>query len=412
MSRPSLSTNYETSTATPGTGMGAALKVAFLTSRLDCNDGVASHIEDLASQLVRQGVELTMITGLIAGAAVSPGRYSNLRRLFKEWCVVENRQLRPLPGTVRKTSAILRSKKFDLVHVHGVRTLLLGRLASVGTDVPIVTTYHPSAHGGQASDFKLEVSKRDKLLYRIFLEVLRPSSLIALSSDTYRLFAVQAGWSPHRVRKIICGVDTSHFRPPTTEERRASRSAVGVDDDTLILVLPGRLNLNKGHDVVIASFDQLRKENPDLKIKCLFPGAGAQAAEIEAMIRASSDPELFVLLGFVPDIRSAYWAADAVVLPSRNEGFAIVVAEAMACGCAAIRTPSGGSSDQIIEGETGYVIDFDSAEDMTRRVRQLCTPGLLEHMRSRAEAHAHKIFSAVRMGEETLQLYLEQARTR
>jgi glycosyltransferase involved in cell wall biosynthesis len=387
------------------------MRVAFLTSRLDCNDGVASHLELLATQLVRQGVGLAMVTGLITGAAVSPDRYANLRRLFKEWHEVENRQLRPLPQTVHGTSAILRNGGFDLVHVHGVRSLILGRLATIGTELPIVTTYHPSAHGSQASDFNVAVSKRERFLYRMFLELLRPNSLIALSSDTYRLFTAEAGWSARRVRKIICGVDTSHFRVPTARERSQARSAVGVDEGTLVFVLPGRLNLNKGHDVVIASFDQLRKEDPTLKIKCLFPGAGAQTADIKAMINASSDPGMFDLLGFVPDMRSTYWAADAVLLPSRSEGFAIVVAEAMACGCPAIRTPSGGSSDQIIEGETGYVVGFNSAGDIVTRVRQLRNPGILNHMRRHAEAHAHKMFSAERMGVETLRLYEEHART-
>jgi glycosyltransferase involved in cell wall biosynthesis len=360
--------------------------------------------------LVRQGAGLAMITGLITGAAISADRYSNLRRLFKEWHEVENRQLRPLSETIRKTSTILKEGRFDLVHVHGVRSLVLGRLAC-RTEVPIVVTYHPSAHGRRASDFKVQLSRRERFLYRMFLDVLRPDSLIALSSDTYRLFAPKAGQSQRRVRKIICGVDTSHFRVPTARERSHARSAVGVDDDTLLFVLPGRLNLNKGHDMVIASFDQLRRDEPDRKIKCLFPGAGAQTAEIKAMIGASSDPGMFSMLGFVPDMRSIYWAADAAILPSRSEGFAIVVAEAMACGCPAIRTPSGGCSDQIIEGETGFVVGFNSAEDIVMRIRQLRTPGLLEHMRSRAEAHAHKLFSAERMGRETFRLYQEHART-
>jgi len=44
------------------------LKVAFVSSRLDFNDGVASHVELLASQLVSRGAKLTMITGLTTGS--------------------------------------------------------------------------------------------------------------------------------------------------------------------------------------------------------------------------------------------------------------------------------------------------------------------------------------------------------
>ena len=133
-------------------------------------------------------------------------------------------------------------------------------------------------------------------------------------------------------------------------------------------------------------------------------GSGVQEPKIKSLI-AASGCNVCSLVGFVPDIRDVYWASDIVILPSRNEGFASVIAEAMAAGCAAIRTPSGGCTDQIIEGSTGYTVDFNNPRELADRIKDLSNPETLQRVRKQAIVHAQHMFSAQRMGAETLALY-------
>lgn len=388
------------------------MRVAFVLARLDCNDGVASHVELLAHELVQRGVVLTMITGVTTGEDVAAARYEALRRSMPDWHKIDEDQLRPRARTLLGLARILRRGGFDLVHVHGLGLLALARLALLGSRIPVVATYHPSAHGNAVGDFALNFTPKQRRTYRLFLKLFRPERIIALSRDTERLFTDECGLPRRMVAPIIGGIDTDHFRPPGGPEREAARRALGVGDDTLTCVLPGRLNLNKGHDLAVAALDRIRAEHPGWQVRCVFPGAGAQEAEIRAMVAKSRDPGMFILPGFVADMRDVYWASDIVILPSRNEGFALVVAEAMACGCAAIRTPSGGVTDQIVEGETGFVVPFNDPAQLSDRILRLREPGQLRAMRANAGAHAQRLFSGRRMGAETAALYAQLVQAR
>lgn len=385
------------------------MKVAFVSARLDCNDGVASHIELLATELVRHGVELTMVTGLITGETVAADRYATLRRNLAPWHKVSDDRLRLSVPVVRGLARVLRGGGFDVVHSHGLGLLPAIRAALLSVAPPIVATYHPSAHGNAEGDFNLGLSPKKRLAYRAFLEVTRPDKVIALSMDTVTLLSGQCGLSPGRIAQVVAGIDTAHFRPPTSFERAACRAKLGLDPDMLVCVLPGRLNLNKGHDIAIAAMQRLGAAYPDRVFRCLFPGSGAQEVEIRGMVAASADPSVFLMPGFVPQMREMYWASDIVILPSRSEGFALVVAEAMACGCAAIRTPSGGCTDQIVEGVTGFVIGFNDPVALAERLATFLNADRLHAVQAAALAHAHSHFSGRRMGEETRELYEQLA---
>ena len=387
------------------------MRTALVLARLDCNDGVASHIELLATELARRGVSLTMVTGLITGQDVAARRYEALRRLLPDWHQVSQDQIRPSTETVRAFASLLRGGRFDLVHAHGLGLLAALRPALLGSGMPVVATYHPSAHGQSARDFALSFTPRQRLAYRLFLRLFRPDKLIAQSLDTERLFAAECRLPRRTLARIIGGIDTDHFRPPNEQERAAARAALRVPDGALTCVLPGRLNLNKGHDVAVAALDRFRAEHPGRTVRCFFPGAGAQEAEVRALVAASADPDMFVLPGFVPEMRDVYWASDIVILPSRNEGFALVVAEAMACGCAAIRTPSGGCTDQIVEGETGYAVPYNDPAALADRIGQLADAQQLQAVQAAAGRHAKAVFSGQRMGAETVALYGELVRT-
>ncbi len=377
-------------------------RVAFVLSRLDCNDGVASHIQLLGSQLIAKNVELTMICGVIKDEQIARQRYDDLRRMFTSWYNIDDRPLRFNRRSIKKIWKILRHGDFDVIHVHGLANLPLVRLALLGTRRPTVATYHPSAHGKRQEDFEIDLSLKKRVSYFLFLTMFRPDALIALSSFSHSLFT-QKCWVPN-VAKVICGIDTQHFRLPSEQERIAARKLVDATASDIVCVLPGRLNLNKGHDVVISAFNILAKEL-DMQVKCLFVGAGPQESEIKELVKDSVNPKAFRLTGYVPDMRAIYWASDIAVLPSRSEGFAIAMAEAMACGCSAIRTPSGGSTDQIIEGVTGYTIDFNDPEGLAEKIKALCSKSFLPSVRLQVSNYASDTFSANRMADETITVY-------
>jgi glycosyltransferase involved in cell wall biosynthesis len=96
-------------------------------------------------------------------------------------------------------------------------------------------------------------------------------------------------------------------------------------------------------------------------------------------------------------LRNAYWASDIGLLPSRFEGFGLVVAEAMCCGCVPVRTPSGGCEDQILDGSNGFVIPFNNPLALAARISDLADPERRLAMREAAINYASQHLSQDRM---------------
>ncbi|ARA93333.1 hypothetical protein AWN76_009270 [Rhodothermaceae bacterium RA] len=106
------------------------------------------------------------------------------------------------------------------------------------------------------------------------------------------------------------------------------------------------------------------------------------------------------------DARTALWAADVLVLPSRREGLPMAVVEAMHCGVVPVRTPAGGHHEQIRDGVTGFLVPFDDAAALTDRLAPLLTDeALRDRMARAARQHALAHFTVDAMTRRTLQLY-------
>ena len=84
-----------------------------------------------------------------------------------------------------------------------------------------------------------------------------------------------------------------------------------------------------------------------------------------------------------------YRSLDLLALPSRVEGFGLVVAEAAAAGVPCVRTDSGGHSETVIDGKTGFVVPIDDLDAFSDRLdRLLVDADLRQRMGHAAREHA------------------------
>lgn len=189
--------------------------------------------------------------------------------------------------------------------------------------------------------------------------------------------------SPNRPRfvEIPPGVDCKRFLPLKREEKVAARKAFGLREEGPLVVSVSRLVPRKGMDVLIEAVDRLGASLPELQLAIAGEGrdearlqrlarnvgerrsAAAQTGAISSvrMLGAVSDEELPRLVG----------AADVFVMACRNrwfgleqEGFGIVFLEAAAAGVPQVAGESGGASEAVEDGVTGFVVSHpeDPAE--------------------------------------------------
>ncbi|HEY6316316.1 MAG TPA: glycosyltransferase family 4 protein [Acidimicrobiia bacterium] len=168
------------------------------------------------------------------------------------------------------------------------------------------------------------------------------------------------------------GVDPERFRPHDAETRRATRRRHGLDPDAPLVVGVSRLVPRKGFDVVLDAVARLDG------VHVAIIGTGRDAGRLGR--HAGGLGARAHLLGSVPqtELPSLYACADVFAMLCRDrwagveaEGFGIVFLEAAACGVPSVAGRSGGSSEAVLDGQTGVVIeprDVDAARDAIGRL--------------------------------------------
>ena len=108
---------------------------------------------------------------------------------------------------------------------------------------------------------------------------------------------------------------------------------------------------------------------------------------------------------------SAYiGAADAVIVPSRWEGFGLVAIEAMRMARPVIASKCGGLAEIVIDGETGVLFPPDNSQAIVETLKSL-DPARLRSMRPLALERFKQNFTASRMNTQLLDLYESLTRT-
>jgi glycosyltransferase involved in cell wall biosynthesis len=385
--------------APAGFSSGRRLRVGFLRRQIDIEDGITSHCETLINGLRKLGVDVVMMTGPILFTAKSEARCASFKELASGWVNLDMPRGR-FAVRLRHVSELarqIRDNQIDVLHLHGLGTLLYTKAAAWAAGIPTVATVHLIGDDSATIGTRLLHSMRP-LLRRVW-----PDRMIAICTEIERTFAQRWGVPPERVDLIPNGISTAKFRPPDERERQDARRQLGLTQDHFVVAHVGRLTAVKGHDVLFRAAAAMPDAADRLRILCL--GTGDKAEELVAMARSLGLASKVQFLGY-RDPLQVYWAADALALPSRSEGFPLVVLEAMGCGAIPLRTPAAGAFDQIDDGQCGYIFPFDDHAWLARLLSQLmANPQTSSRLRLAAIDTARKRFDVSVMASRTLDTY-------
>jgi GalNAc-alpha-(1->4)-GalNAc-alpha-(1->3)-diNAcBac-PP-undecaprenol alpha-1,4-N-acetyl-D-galactosaminyltransferase len=129
------------------------------------------------------------------------------------------------------------------------------------------------------------------------------------------------------------------------------------------LISIGRLQPQKGFDLLIKAFHQVHPKHPDWQLTIL--GEGPIRVELEALRSRLQLTEFVHLPGQVQNVNAYLRQADIFVLSSRFEGFPMSLCEAMACGLAVIATDClSGPREIITEGIDGILVAVEDVDSL------------------------------------------------
>ena len=265
-------------------------------------------------------------------------------------------------ATWPKMRELKKAGKLDIIDAHfgypdGYAATLLGRW--LGVPVCITLRGTESRHA------------RDARLASPLRAALQRADHVFTVSGSLAQVALALGTPPHRVQVVGNGVDLSKFSP---QPQATARQQLGIPMGVPVLVTVGGLVERKGFHRVMACMPELRKRFPDL-MYLVVGGPSPEGDWTERLRQMAVDlglKEAVRFLGPLPssDLSKVLSAADVFVLSTRNEGWANVLLEAMACGLPVVTTDVGGNAEVVCRQELGTVVPFDDAPRLLQGISQ------------------------------------------
>lgn len=199
----------------------------------------------------------------------------------------------------------------------------------------------------------------DPALRPLLARALKDADRVFSVSESLRQVALGLGVPPERVRVVGNGVDTQRFRPI---DRSHARAALRLPVDARVLVSVGGLCERKGFHRVIDCLPALRAQGTDAHLLVVGGPSpeGDWTERLQAQVRALNLHDRVHFTGAVApdDLHRVLSAADVFVLATRNEGWANVFLEAMACGLPVVTTDVGGNTEVVCRPDLGIVVPF------------------------------------------------------
>jgi len=210
---------------------------------------------------------------------------------------------------------------------------------------------------------------RDPRRRRRMIKALQRATRIFAVSDSLKRHAVILGVAGDKILVVGNGVDTAKFH---RLDRRAARQRLELPLDAPVLVSVGALVERKGFHRVLECLPALRRRFPGLRY-LVVGGAGPEGDWSERLRKSVSDlglQDCVVFLGALApeELNVPLSAADLFVLATRNEGWANVFLEAMACGLPVVTTDVGGNAEVVANANLGILVPFGDPERLAQAI--------------------------------------------
>jgi glycosyltransferase involved in cell wall biosynthesis len=178
--------------------------------------------------------------------------------------------------------------------------------------------------------------------------------IICVSQASYATY-IEAGVPAHKLAVVRNGI-----RPrPARTDRATALAAVGLDPASEVIINVARLAPQKGHHLLADAIPAVLRARPNARF--LLIGEGPLHDELAARLRDEGLDSRAQLLGKRPDVPDLLAAADLFVLPSHFEGLPISALEAMAAGLPVVATRVSGTSEAVVDGVTGRLVEPNDA---------------------------------------------------
>lgn len=294
------------------------------------------------------------------------------------------------PLRYRKALAeYLRTEVIDLVHVHGSSALMALELQTArqaGVQVRLAHSHN--------------ITCDHQVLHRLLNPTFQRAYTHALACSEP---AGEWLFGRNDFSVIYNGVDLPRFAF-SQEDRAQVRRELGLEEEDFVLGHIGHFNEQKNHEFLIQVFAQVRRREP--RAKLVLIGSGSLEDAVRFQVAQLGLAEAVTFVGNVSDPERWMSAMDAFVLPSRFEGFSIVLAETQANALMAFTSTQ---TPQTV-AKTDRVRYLSLEAPASEWAEQILAARSRERRLSESDSYALQVFDSRTIAEELKDFYAAAAR--
>lgn len=264
-------------------------------------------------------------------------------------------------GSLPTVMKLQRKSGFELIDAHfaypdGYAATLLGKWLKL----PVTITLRGT-----------EIPQSSSHIRPLMLKALQRARHVFSVSDSLKQHVVSMGIDANKVQVVGNGVDTMRFH---RVDQATARRQLGLPEQARVLITVGGLVERKGFHRVIECLPSLLQQFPDLHYLVVggASGEGDWTKHLQQLAQKLSLEEHVHFLGTLAPgkLKWPLSAADVFVLATRNEGWANVLLEAMACALPVVTTDVGGNAEVVCVEQLGKIVTFGDHAKLEKAIAE------------------------------------------
>lgn len=278
----------------------------------------------------------------------------------------------------------IRENNIDVIHSHEFAMSFYSTLAGLLLNKKVVCTFH--GHNYHSSNLL-------RIMIMKFID--RYSSLVTVSDELRGFLEDNSG-----LRNL--SVVQNGIRKPQFSKNVNYRSVVGVEKESVLVGLVGRLHPVKGIEYFIKAADLVCREYDNVHF--VIAGEGRDEVQLKCFVSQLELDDRIHFLGAIEDIGNFYNSIDLFVMSSLEEGKPLALLEAMSFGLNIVAT-SVGSIPEVVDKNCGILVPPRNEKALSQAIITMVDSGKYKEINHCCVERVDKLYSQVRMIDSYVGIY-------
>lgn len=297
---------------------------------------------------------------------------------------------------LRRFAHYLRANQIDIVQTFDFYTNVFGMTGAWLARTPARLAARRET-GGMRSRAQAVIERRAFTLAHV----------VVANAEAVRRALIQDGVRAEKIVTVYNGTNTNRFRPESNLTRADALRLFDLpveESRRFVTIVANMRHEVKDHRTFLRAARRVRERVPDAAF--ILAGEGELIPDLRSLAAELDLARDLFFVGRRAEISELLNLSEVCVLSSKSEGFSNAIIEYMAAGRAVVATDVGGAREQILEGETGYIVPPGDDEMMAARtVSLLEDKARAREMGTRGRKRIIDCFSCEAQLERTENLY-------